>query len=720
MFLNEVYDPASTFTGPNGATLRNPFANNTVPANRLDPVALAIQNYIPLPNAPGITNNYDEPSYTSYQHTTNWSVKLDHSLSSTIKISGYFSRILTYNPNNNGCTGTHFTAGANQQYVQVPHASTTISPSDRHCCCIWAWVISIPMYRPFSATFNEASLGLTGYPSENYFPNFTGVSNIFGGGVNLSASPFGGGAIGPGGFFQNIWDEKPTANANLTWVKNNHTFKFGGEMLIEGFPDISDYRSNGIFAINSTETGNPNEYSQGLTFPLLTGFQYASFLMGQVDNLNINPPQQSKLGDHSLGLYAQDSWKVTRKLTLDYGLRYDYQTYLKEQYGRMPDTVFNITNPVTGTPGATLFEGYGRGDATASSPTIIRRRSVHASESLTRSTPRLYFRGGYGVQYSTQPNNAFLSYNDTVFYSVSGPGYGLPFMNGLTGGNPFAPGNAAGLAPLVYPNFNEGVFPVRTAAGLPPDSPFINIDPSSRPARVMTYSAGLQREINRNIVVEASYVGNRGVWFTAPELDITDYNSLTPQSLAVNGININSPTDQALLLDPISSPAVIQRFPELANPNNVYNGFPNTRAPEPSVPQSSGVSRRASFPGSSSGRHLVQFASGQGDQALFARFAGAGVLHLEQERSPGHQRRHSVLHARYAADQRCVQLRSKQTNSCQHSPACLGDFRNLHHAQVEREQARVEHSARLATRHCTAIPERRAHRNAQFQQRPAD
>ena len=587
MFLNEVYDPASTFTGPSGATLRNPFANNTVPANRLDPVALAIQNYIPLPNAPGITNNYDEPSYTSYQHTTNWSVKVDHSLSSTIKISGYFSRILTYNPNNNGLPGP-----ISQPAPTNNKSSTTrinYDQSIRPTLLLHLGAGYLYTYVPsFSATFNEASLGLTGYPAENYFPNFTGVSNIFGGGVNLSASPFGGGAIGPGGFFQNIWDEKPTANANLTWVKNNHTFKFGGELLIEGFPDISDYRSNGIFAINSTETGNPNEYAQGLTFPLLTGFQYASFLMGQVDNLNINPPQQSKLGDHSLGFYAQDSWKVTRKLTLDYGLRYDYETYLKEQYGRMPDTVFNITNPVTGTPGATLFEGYGGGRCNCqfshNYPYAFGPRIGVAYQ----INPKTVFRGGFGVQYSTQPNNAFLSYNDTVFYSVSGPGYGLPFMNGLTGGNPFAPGNAAGLAPLVYPNFNEGVFPVRTAAGLPPDAPFINIDPSSRPARVLTYSAGLQREVNRNIVVEASYVGNRGVWFTAPELDITDYNSLTPQSLAVNGINIKSPTDQALLLDPISSPAVIQRFPELANPNNVYNGFPNTeplnqvlrRAPE--------------------------------------------------------------------------------------------------------------------------------------------
>jgi hypothetical protein len=378
---------------------------------------------------------------------------------------------------------------------------------------------------------------------------------------------------------QNIWDQKPTANANLTWVKNNHTFKFGAEMLIEGFPDKGNNRANGNFGFSATSTGNPAENTLGAQAPFTTGFGYASFLLGQVDNLNINPPTQSKLGDHSLGFYAQDTWKVTRKLTLDYGLRYDYQTYLKEQYGRMPNTVFNVPNPGVGNRlGATLFEGYGGGRCNCqfshNYPFAFGPRIGLAYQ----INPKTVFRGGVGIQYSTQPNNAFLSYNDTVFYAVSGPGYGIPFMNNLTSGNPFAAGNAQGLAPLVYPNFDPAVFPVKTGGGLPPDSPFINIDRSSRPARVITWSIGLQREIRRDLVVEASYVGNRGVWFTAPELDATDYNPLTPQSLLKNwNIDIHNPTDQALLLTPISSPLVTSRFPYLANPNNVYNGFPSNQ-----------------------------------------------------------------------------------------------------------------------------------------------
>jgi len=575
LFTDQVYDPSTTRV-VNGQTVRDPFPG-PIPKSQLDPVALAIQNFIPLPNLPGKLNNFALPTYTDFQHTTNWSFKLDHSLSSTIKLSGYFSRILTFNPNATGIPGPieQPSATDNKSNTVRINYDQTLRPT----LLLHLGIGYLYTYVPSDADhFDQTTLGLKGYPNPTYFPNISGLSDGFSGGVNLSASPFGGGTVGPAGFLQNIWDQKPTANANLTWVKNNHTYKFGGEMLIEGFPDKGNNRANGNFGISASSSGNPNENTLGAQFPFLTGFGYASFLLGQVDNLNINPPTQSKLGDHSLGFYAQDTWKVTRKLTLDYGLRYDYQTYLKEQYGRMPDTVFNVPNPgVGGLNGATLFEGYGGGRCNCqfshNYPWAFGPRVGFAYQ----IDPKTVLRGGFGVQYSTQPNNAFLSYNDTVFYAVSGPGYGLPFMNNLTSGNPFAPGNAQGLAPLVYPNFNPAVFPVRTGGQLPPDSPFINIDKSSRPGRVLTWSFGLQREIRRDLVVEASYVGNRGVWFTSPELDITDYNPNSPQSLLKQGININNAADRALLLTPISSPAVIARFPYLANPNNVYPGFPGNQ-----------------------------------------------------------------------------------------------------------------------------------------------
>jgi len=328
-------------------------------------------------------------------------------------------------------------------------------------------------------------------------------------------------------------------------------------MVIEGFPDKGNYRANGIFGMSATSSGSPADLSLGHQAPFTTGFGYASFLMGQVDNLQINPPTQSKLGNHALGFYVQDSWKVTKKLTVDYGLRYDYQTYLKEQYGRMPSGSFNTLNPTVGRVGATLFEGFGGGrcncNFSSNYPHAWGPRLGFAYQVL----PKTVIRGGIGVNYSATPNNAFLSYNDTVFYSLNGPQYGVPFMSNLTSGNPFAPGNAGGLPPLVYPNFDPGIFPTKTGLGYVPQSPFITMDRSSRPPRVLNWSFGLQREIARDLVAEVTYVGNRGVWFTAPELDSIAYNALRPQDLTKFGLDYSNANDRALLLQPISSPAVL-------------------------------------------------------------------------------------------------------------------------------------------------------------------
>jgi len=232
MFYDEIYDPATTRTLPSGAVVRDPFANNSIPLTRFNPVALAIQNLIPLPNAPGVLNNYNLPQYSDYQHTTNFSFKLDHSFSSTVNISGYYSHILTVNPNSNGIPGPV------EQPSPTNNRSTTVrinyDQTLRPTLLLHLGIGYLYTYIPSPvANYSEASLGLTGYYAPNYFPGVTGLDDAFTGGVNLSASPFGGGVLGPGGFLQNLWDEKPTGNSYLTWVKGNHTFKFGGEFVVE-------------------------------------------------------------------------------------------------------------------------------------------------------------------------------------------------------------------------------------------------------------------------------------------------------------------------------------------------------------------------------------------------------------------------------------------------------------------------------------------------------
>ena len=186
-----------------------------------------------------------------------------------------------------------------------------------------------------------------------------------------------------------LWqkDTKPTFTNSFTWVKGNHTYKFGGEAMFEGLPIANGSRSNGIFGFSQAETADP--YATGLAFQNgATGFAYASFLLGNYSSLNLSPQDTLRLGNHSFGIYAQDTWKISRKLTIDYGLRYDYATLLSEQHGRMQDAAFNTPNAaIGGRIGGVIYGGTAIATSTITTP----GPSVHASASPTRSTARPCF-----------------------------------------------------------------------------------------------------------------------------------------------------------------------------------------------------------------------------------------------------------------------------------------------------------------------------------------
>jgi hypothetical protein len=421
-------------------------------------------------------------------------------------------------------------------------------------------------------SYNQSNLGPNFAPFYiNQFPNFTGISDTVKGGAN-----FGAAGVGNGFSVLSLKDVKPTANASMTWVKGNHTLKFGGEVVIEGFPQVNYTRANGQYGFSANQTGDPWEF-QRATFAT-TGFGYASFLLGQPNSLTVSQVTDSRIGNHSMGFYAQDTWKVTRRFTLDYGLRYDFATLLQEEHGRMQDASFSTPNPVAGNrPGDVIYQATCNCTFNHNYPYAFGPR-LGAAYQINEKT---VLRAGAGVAYSSSPNNAFLSYSVPDFYGFNAAPGSYSAIAPLQNGNPFAPGNAAGNAPIIWPDFSPH-YPVTFNGATPPQSPFISIDRNAgRLPRILQWSIGLQREVVKNLLVEASYVGNRGVWWTAPELSTISYNALTPQGLLAerqygdtSGIDITNATQRGLLGLAINNPAVIAKFPLLANPNNVYPGFP--------------------------------------------------------------------------------------------------------------------------------------------------
>ena len=196
---------------------------------------------------------------------------------------------------------------------------------------------------------------------------------------------------------------QPTAIASMTWVKNNHTYKFGGSLLVQGDAVLGSSTLNGTYTISNLQTALPYVALSSATASVggnTIGFPYASFLLGLVASGNVHQPSDVRLGRSQWAGYAQDTWKVTRKFTLDFGLRYDYSTYLKEQYGRAPDFSPTTPNPnAGGIPGATIYEATCKCDFAHNYPWAFGPRLGAAYQ----ITPKTVARAGFAIVYSGTP-----------------------------------------------------------------------------------------------------------------------------------------------------------------------------------------------------------------------------------------------------------------------------------------------------------------------------
>jgi hypothetical protein len=576
---NAIYDPRTTRLAPDGSTIRDPFPNNIVPQELMDPVALKIQAMLPAATNAQLINNYNVPGYGNFNHTTIPSVKIDHNFDAKNRMSFYFSYNRRRSPNPNGFDQPFSPAApvATDSYTYRINYDRTISPTQLlHLGAgyIYTRQPAIP-----GKTFDQSSLGWRSSFYVNFFPSVIGIGDAF----------FGGNSVPLGsGFMAVNKDVKPTGNITYTWVTGNHTMKFGGELIVEGIQVLNNTRANGIVSFNAQQTSIGSwQDARGLN--ATTGFGYASFLLGQTSGMTISQLTNSRIGNHQMAFYAQDSWKATRRLTINYGLRYDYVTLLKEQYGRMQSANFNKPNPLLNNRlGAVDYEGECKCSFNKHYPWAFGPRLSFAYQLDSKTV----LRAGSGVVYGSSPNNAYLSYSVPDFYTFTAPGYGLAFSQ-LSDGNPYGPGNRFGNAPIVWPDFTPH-YPFETAPGVRnPQSPFIYIDRhAGRPPRQVHWSIGLQRELNQNLLVEAAYVGNRGVWWSAPVLQSESYNAMTPEYLKTWGLDITNPADRSLLTTPISSPQVTARFPQFRDPNNVYPGFPASQPLKQAIrpyPQWNGV-----------------------------------------------------------------------------------------------------------------------------------
>jgi hypothetical protein len=564
---NTIYDPATTTTDPKtGNLVRQPFSGNIIPASRLDPVALKILSTIPKPNAGNnLVNNYQPGSpFRKIQQIP--SLKIDHNLTQSAKISGYWSVESTVKDvGQDGLPdpisirrdlyikGTTFRVNYDQ----------SLSPT-----LLLHLGAGVQRYRNPDATpstianYDAAGiLGLKGDPGTG-FPRLNGIGDSTYGGFGSQINA--GTQIGPvnRGLYLQV---KPTAVAQLTWIRGNHSFKTGGEWKIDTFTNKSDIGLSPLFNFSTAQTSQP---LYGTTLPGGTaiGNGFASFLLGYYNSASISNSSDPQYRKSSWGMFLQDTWKVNRKLTLDYGLRYDLQLPERELWRRTSTFNRTVANPnANGTPGGVLYEGSGANRCNCALVPTYPYAVAPRLGAAYQINSKTVLRAGWGLSYSSANSFSYIGAGNSQ-------GMGFNSINFTSAGNGLPAGKLSdGLswdpAALYGASYNPGLLvnPLQAVQ----NSPNV-VDPNGgRPPRVNQWNISLQREVLKDLVVEAAYVGNRGAWFQANNL--ISYNAVNPATLKNLGIDITNATDRQLLTSSITSPVAVAR-----GFKKPYANFPDT------------------------------------------------------------------------------------------------------------------------------------------------
>ncbi|HEX4274896.1 MAG TPA: TonB-dependent receptor [Bryobacteraceae bacterium] len=556
-FQGEVFDPTTSNTPPGGGTAyRTPFPNNTVPVSRFDPLAAKIQSLFPAPQNGGVVNNFI-PNIPTTRVTQIPSVKIDQTIGNNGRLSFFWQRTQTTAPVSatfgqiDGLPdplATNLGTFQNAPLYRLNYDHTLSPTLLLHLGLGYRsnyFFVPTVTEQGVVPNFNTTAFGFNGSLTNIFFPPISGLCS----GASVSSCSGQGGMMnfGSAAYATNI-SQVPSFNASATKVSGNHTYKAGAEIRFEGYPGHSKANSSGTYAFSPNQTG-PFAGGSALGGANPPGFGYASFLLGLVNTVGINSPIDPKLGKTVFGSYVQDSWKVTHNLTVDYGLRWDYSTYLKEEHGR--NAYFSPTTPnpaLGGILGAVAFDGDGPGhcncDLAKNYPWAFGPRLGVAYQ----FTPKTVFRSGFGIIYApTESNN---NANTTIPSSASGSlgtsSVGLPVTT-LSQGVAAVPA----AYPKTWPNYNPSQF---NPTGNPASTQPVFLDPNAgRPARQYQWSAGIQRELMKDLVIDVSYIGNRGIWWYAPSL--TNVNAINPATIAADGLDLNSAADRALLAGPLSAAA---------------------------------------------------------------------------------------------------------------------------------------------------------------------
>jgi hypothetical protein len=529
----QMYDPATTAVAGTGYS-RTPFVGNIIPKTRLDPVAVNTMTYFPLPNTtPSNTftgaNNYitNVPGIQSQRQEL---VKIDYTLSGKDTLSSRY--ILSDSKNDNAGTSIFPDPVSHDRIDDYGNRNFNISETHIFSSTLINQV-SVGLLRnyfPFKALSVGAhvarKIGLPDIVPDITLPVFSG----------LTPFPTWGGGPQTNGLIGMITGQ---FRDGLTWIKGSHTLKMGFEYRLNRYFDDECQSCTCACVFSAGLTGNPNT-------PSGTGTGLASFLLGDVVNASVFVNAGATMVNYVYGFYLQDDWKVNRRLTVNTGLRWDYQQVPWETHNGL--TTFNphIINSDNKLQGALQYEGSQSGgfgkyllnpDYKNWAPRIGFALDVFG-------TGRTILRGGYGIYYA---------YTFPLADAFGSQG----FKQNQTTWVP--PGNNANFPTFLLHNGypTPPVQPIGAALG---PSGFLGSsvtfdEPNGRTPYIQQFSFTLQHQLPHGWLIDAGFSGSKGTHLRAGSYDL---NQLDPKYLSLgNALNNQVPNPYAgIIPGPLGGPTV--------------------------------------------------------------------------------------------------------------------------------------------------------------------
>jgi hypothetical protein len=577
--LITIYDPLTTTPNASGSGYtRTAFPGNIIPASRINPVTTQILKYFPAPTQVGVgftqSDNYTR-SDGNRVHKNTVSYKVDHYFSERNRIFARYSADDTPDTRAGAYGSDPASPSAGVQRFgrrnSVIEDTQTFTPT-------WLATFRVTVTRlsnfrnPFAPNFDITTLGFPASLAKQLwppsFPDITiagytidsSITNIITGGLLGATDQISQGA--------NTYAMQGTT----TKMVNGHEIKMGGEFRIYQLNNQQTAATSPTFSFATSWTQGPNPSAASTT----AGNSAATFLLG-IPGGSANPVPALTLQTKYSAIFFQDNYKVTPRLTLNYGIRWEYETPRTDRYNQLTNFDYSAVPPLNA-PGLNLHGAL-------SFVGVNGQSRYQSNPDMNNVSPR------FGLAYRIDPHTVIRTGGGIFYSDIWGTGTGSAafgssgFINTTT-----IVTSQNGVNPTTFLDnpFPNGLVPATgsklgsaTLLGQAIDF----YDRGNRTPYSASWNFNIQRQFPANILLEVGYTGSKGFKFPIgdvlnqlPASDLTlgsNLNTLLPNPFypqISSGVDANATVSRAQLLRPY--PQFNQVTSDLADiANSKYNAM---------------------------------------------------------------------------------------------------------------------------------------------------